>query len=177
MHEGVWGKPSNLRRNAKWRKTDCKLQGGVGVGRCMGVDRGYRGYGGTPGVTRNFRENSGEIPGSNGMGPATESHIVKWRNKIFTVGQKKNNPTIIPDPPTEYLRKCNLTQIWRFFPHPFIYFQAVLYPNTIMGLLQLISPMWYSSSNQIITTGGSPKNNYVYCHFLFKTHYPGGNFN
>ena len=58
-------KPLNLRRNAKWRKTDCKLQGGVGVGRCMGVHRGYRGYGGTPGGDQKFPRNSGKIPGSN----------------------------------------------------------------------------------------------------------------
>ena len=49
----------------KIEKTDWKLQGARRVGWGMGVG------GGTPGVTRNFREFSGKSTGSNVMDPVT----------------------------------------------------------------------------------------------------------
>ena len=67
--EGVWKKSSNLRGDAKWRKwIGIYREGGTvdGVGRGMHRCIIYRwvGYGGTPGVTREFRENSEKFPES-----------------------------------------------------------------------------------------------------------------
>ena len=106
------GKPQNLRRNAEWRKWIGSYREGVGRGvGCMGAPLGL-------GVTRDFRENSGnclensrEFPGFRGGSGHSKSCC---ETAIFTIGQKKNNPTIMPDPPTEYLRNCNLPQIRRF---------------------------------------------------------------
>ena len=39
----------------------------------------------------------------------TKNYIVKRKINIFSIGLQEMNPTIIPDPPVQYLRKCNFT--------------------------------------------------------------------
>ena len=41
-------------------------------------------------------------------------HIARRQNTNFDTWTSPSDPTIIPDSPVEYLRKCNLTLIYRF---------------------------------------------------------------
>ena len=43
-------------------------------------------------------------------------HIVKKEIEIFTIGLWENYPTIMVDPPVEYLKMCNFPQIPTFSP-------------------------------------------------------------
>ena len=106
-----------------------------------GVPQGWGGHQGCPEISGKFPGEILEIPrkfpgGVRGMGPVTKSDIVKRQIKIFTIGLHENDPEIIPDPPVEYLRKYNLPQIDRFFPHPFIYFDHNVYSTYVSEFLK-----------------------------------------
>ena len=53
---------------------------------------------------------------------ANKQHLNLLMQGVDTWNQwRKNNPEIILISPVEYLRKCNLTLIRRFFPTPFTF--------------------------------------------------------
>ena len=72
------------------------------------------------GVSGNFREITGY---SNS--PIIKIGLVKRQIKVFTIGLWGNYPTIMVDPPVEYLKMCNFPQISPF-PETFIYEYSVL---------------------------------------------------
>ena len=82
-----------------------------------------RGVGGGVGIFREISEkfsgNFREISGKCVVIRKREIEIVKRQNNILMKGLCENNPTIMLNPPVKYLRKCNFSQIARFFPTPF----------------------------------------------------------
>ena len=86
--------------------------------------------GGVGKLLRNFWEISWKSPG----GPIIKSGVVKKEIKIFTIGLQGNYPTIMLDPPVEYLKMCNFPQIPSFFLKTFIYIYTdckLLYSCTV----------------------------------------------
>ena len=72
---------------------------------------GVWGMGGVGKFPRNFWVLSWKSPG----GSIIKIGIVKKEIKIFTIGLWGNYPTIMVDPPVEYLKMCNFPQITPFF--------------------------------------------------------------
>ena len=65
----------------------------------------------------NFRKISGKSSGIR----KRENDITQRQNKFLINGLYENDPTIMPDSPVEYLRKCNFTTMSRLFPTRFQY--------------------------------------------------------
>ena len=69
-------------------------------------------------ILRKFLGNLPEISRNRGGVRGLQSDIAQRQNKILMYGLHQNDPTVMPESPVEYLRKCNLTLIYRFFPTP-----------------------------------------------------------
>ena len=58
--------------------------------------------------------------------PYSESDIVTWKIKFFTINLQENDPTIMGNLPMQYLRKYNFNQILYFLLSvSFKYFDTV----------------------------------------------------
>ena len=70
-------------------------------------------------ISGRFSGNLQEISGKSSGIRKRENDITQRQNKFLINGLYENDPTIMPDSPVEYLRKCNFTPMSRLFPTRF----------------------------------------------------------